>query len=278
MKKYFIHDGHSHIGPFTLEELQSQKLNSETPIWYEGLSNWTITSNLAELSGFFKNSSAPPPFTKDANGKKLESENESHEEYLSAMEQYFPSKSKKITKSAIIIGISIGILVAIIFWLINQNNQNSDTISDLQKQIANQKQVEIQKQDQEQQVNDALNQKNLLYRKDWDKFIKQIHSEPQINYTWGGISAFQVAVSNKTEYILDQVDLKVQYIRKNGDLWEQKTISFFNVSANSNEIKVAPASLNGVKVKVDIEKVMCKKMEFCFPTYNGDRNDPYFCK
>ncbi len=60
MKKYFIHDGTSQLGPFDLEELASKNLHADTPIWYDGLSDWTTAGKLDELKDIVVHT--PPPF------------------------------------------------------------------------------------------------------------------------------------------------------------------------------------------------------------------------
>lgn len=49
---YYYSDGRSKFGPFTLEELRS-KINSNTLVWREGMSQWDIASNVSELKGLF---------------------------------------------------------------------------------------------------------------------------------------------------------------------------------------------------------------------------------
>lgn len=49
MQKYYYNDGVSRLGPFTIEELQAKNITAETPIWYDGLANWTKAGELEEL-------------------------------------------------------------------------------------------------------------------------------------------------------------------------------------------------------------------------------------
>jgi hypothetical protein len=60
MKKYFIHDGTNQLGPFDLDELVSKNLHADTPIWYEGLPDWTTAGKLDELKDIIVHT--PPPF------------------------------------------------------------------------------------------------------------------------------------------------------------------------------------------------------------------------
>jgi hypothetical protein len=49
MRKYFYTNGVEKFGPFSIEELKNQKLTRETKIWYFGLKDWTILSDIEEL-------------------------------------------------------------------------------------------------------------------------------------------------------------------------------------------------------------------------------------
>lgn len=57
---YFIHEGNAQVGPFTYDELKTKQIQSATPIWREGLDDWTLASELPELNGLL--TSIPPPF------------------------------------------------------------------------------------------------------------------------------------------------------------------------------------------------------------------------
>ena len=132
-------------------------------------------------------------------------------------------------------------------------------------------------EDLKKAINEANTAKNMKYRNNWDTYIKVSNSEPSVDYTLGGISEFNVYVSNETEYILDQVDVLVQYIRKNGEIYQSSTVHLFNVVPNLMGSEVAPKSINGIKVSCTVEKIISRKMHFCYPN-NGNPEDPYFCK
>ena len=58
MKKYFIHEGEKQEGPFTIDELKLKSLSSNTPVWHEGLKDWTTVSEIDELNALV---TSPPP-------------------------------------------------------------------------------------------------------------------------------------------------------------------------------------------------------------------------
>ena len=60
MTQYYFHDGQQEQGPFDIEQLKSQTLKKDTPIWYEGLGEWTTIGKIEELKDLIK--PTPPPF------------------------------------------------------------------------------------------------------------------------------------------------------------------------------------------------------------------------
>ena len=62
MKKFYLFNGSEQEGPFDLEALESKKISKDTPIWYEGLSEWTTAGKVEELKDIVF--STPPAFPK----------------------------------------------------------------------------------------------------------------------------------------------------------------------------------------------------------------------
>jgi hypothetical protein len=47
--KFYIHNVKEQQGPFTIEELKLQNIDLSTPIWYEGLNDWSTVGEIEEL-------------------------------------------------------------------------------------------------------------------------------------------------------------------------------------------------------------------------------------
>ena len=60
MKKYFLHNGAEQQGAFDIEDLKTKNINKDTPIWYEGLDNWTTADKIDDLKELLKTTTAPP--------------------------------------------------------------------------------------------------------------------------------------------------------------------------------------------------------------------------
>ncbi|MCX8470466.1 MAG: DUF4339 domain-containing protein, partial [Chitinophagaceae bacterium] len=84
MKKYYLHNGQVESGPFDIEQLKEMNLNSDTPIWYDGLSEWTTIKNVYELKSIFI--TKPPPLKPPViDTTKLEEPNISRPTYVEVM-------------------------------------------------------------------------------------------------------------------------------------------------------------------------------------------------
>lgn len=53
MKKYYIVVNNQSVGPYDIEELRMQGVTPQTPVWYDGLSDWTPAGQIPELSVLF---------------------------------------------------------------------------------------------------------------------------------------------------------------------------------------------------------------------------------
>ena len=277
MTQYYFHDGQQEQGPFDIEQLKSQTLKKDTPIWYEGLESWTTVGEVEELKQLFASKPTPPPLIKTvpevmATPPKIEQPSYGATNYQDTS----PPKKKSLLVPLIIGGILI--VGALIIWLVYLNNQHTTVIHDLQDSVSTQSAAEADKEAERQRINQENTAKNMKFRNNWDSYIMVRNSEPTIDYTFGGISAFNVYVGNQTSYMLDQVDVLVEYIRKNGEVYQTKTVTILNVPAGSGAYGEAPSSVNGIKVNCTVEKIVSKKMHFCYPENNGNPEDPYFCK
>ncbi len=62
MNKYFYIDKttNQQCGPFSVNDLKTKNINSDTMVWCSGMTNWTIAGNVAELSVLFGYSQSNP--------------------------------------------------------------------------------------------------------------------------------------------------------------------------------------------------------------------------
>jgi len=61
MNKYFTSENGQHIGPFSIDELQSKNISSTELVWAEGMSDWQQAGTIDELKSIFTVTPPPPP-------------------------------------------------------------------------------------------------------------------------------------------------------------------------------------------------------------------------
>lgn len=61
---YYIHENEQQHGPFSIEQLKASGITGETPVWCEGMAQWTTAKNVPELVEIIQVNinSTPPPF------------------------------------------------------------------------------------------------------------------------------------------------------------------------------------------------------------------------
>lgn len=113
MKKYYLHNGTDQQGPFDIEDLKTKLINKDTPIWYDGLSDWTTADKIEEFKDLL-NSTTPPPFT----SKQTPPINKLH----TTTPTVEPKKKSNFGKT---IAIVVVVLIAIVGGLVIFNNMSS---------------------------------------------------------------------------------------------------------------------------------------------------------
>lgn len=109
MKKYFLHNGTEQQGPFDAADLKAKNINKSTPVWYEGLDNWTTADKIDELKPLLI--TTPPPFNES---KKTPP----------PVEKTTTQTPKKKSSARLWITLGIASLLVLILGIIVINNPN----------------------------------------------------------------------------------------------------------------------------------------------------------
>ena len=214
MKKYFLYDD-SQIGPFDIEDLKSKNLKRDTPVWFEGLKEWTTIGDVEELKGII--TAIPPPF---AVKTKISVDR--------------PKQSSTLGRRLLILGVTI-VLGLIGLYIYNQ-------IQHQHYQNRRQEQVNVEEDTKE------------MLRINITSYVTAERSD----YTYsqlGGIYNLKIFVTNSTDYLIDNVKVRVIYLKANGDVWDSRTIDFNLLDPHTkNTIKV-PDTERGTSVKYEIVSI-----------------------
>ena len=251
MRQYFIHDGQSEKGPLDIEQLKLENLKKETPIWFDGLENWTTVGDVEELKDLVK--STPPPLKKAEPISSTPPKIETTQTFSKPQSIVEPAKQKSNVLLYSVLGFIA--LFGIISWLVYQNNNQSSTLKDVQEKVTQQDQQLTQQQQEQQQkeqaqlqaeqekqaekdrVNNVLTEKYMGYRNNWRNFITADH-EPFSVGGLGGISDLSIEVYNETDKSIDEVQVQVNYITSGGSVFQTETVSITNIGPNSTIVSI----------------------------------------
>ncbi len=114
MRQYFIYDGQLKKGPFNFEQLKSESLSKETPVWYEGMQDWILAGNLTELKEYFMQKATPPPVPKSLK-KNMRSRNEILNSFTHAEENVNKPRKKSYVIPVLIFVFIVAIIIALFF-------------------------------------------------------------------------------------------------------------------------------------------------------------------
>ncbi len=228
MKKYFLHDGSQQTGPFNLEELMSKNLNRNTPIWFEGLDEWTTIGKIDELKEIF--TAEPPPFA-----AKMASPPPVQKPKTQTVASNNLPKQSSSTGRKLLIYAGIVVLCLIGYFVYTQIQQ---------QQYKNERQNTIDtEEDSKARISNHINSYVTAERNNYQ--YREL----------GGIYNLEISVTNSTDYLIDNVKVRVIYIKANGDVWDSRIIDFSLLDPHSkNTIKV-PDTNRGTSVQYEIVSI-----------------------
>lgn len=216
MKKYFLHNGAEQQGPFDIEELKSKNITKDTPIWYDGISEWTTAGNIHELKDIL--STTPPAFERKITTPPVQKPFAQQKVFLDK-----PKESSSIGRRLLIFaGIVVLVLIGIFVFKQVENQQHDDSKDTIRNNITSYVTVE----------NNEYTYSKL-----------------------GGISNLEITVTNNTEFLIDNVKVRVVYIKKNGDVWDSKTIDFNLINPHGQSTINMPDTQRGTDIQNEIVSI-----------------------
>lgn len=136
--------------------------------------------------------------------------------------------------------------------------------------------------------------KNQEYRKNWKDYISIATLHKDIDYVIaadGRVSNLNVPLINKTDYPIESITIKVNYINPgNSSYLETRNFEVKNVLPGNRTSYPGPESkVKGVTVMCEIIKIHSANFNFCFDKdlsidsqsnggFSGNPSDPWKCK
>jgi hypothetical protein len=268
MIQYYIQTPMGQEGPFTLETLQKTNINPQTPVWYEGIADWTNAGQVESLKAFFDKAGTPPPF-------------KNHETSNAKMSSDFMKDGKKGFSLSLFHWVGIGVLVFVAFMYFSKQG-DANPGSQVQTYSSNEVIDSLATNEEEverQRINAKITAKNVNYRNNWNRFIQALAGDYKYS-SLGGIYDLEAVVQNQTDYPLDEVHILISYIKDNGGTHKTENVTVYNVPANGKASMPAPDSDRGTSVNFEITDIKSEKMHFLYSkTIEVEgKDDPYFSR
>ncbi len=276
MRKYFIHNGETENGPFDIEQLKSMQIKSETPIWYEGLQNWTVAGNVEELKAIIISTSTPPKFENFTQQNSNVHPPSFRKTNFETNQNIEPKKSKTLRN--VLIG--VGVLAIVFIGLLIATNSSEPTYYENGEFIDVDSSAASVVDEERNRINEELTIKNRNYRNNIEQYVVANTNRYTYNEL-GGISNLDIIVTNNTEYLLDEVNVNIDYIKDNGGIYKSEIVTIYNIPAKQDKSVSAPESNRGTSVDAKIQTISSKKLHMCYDNTFAPKAgeiDPYFCK
>lgn len=195
MRMYFIHDGTKQEGPYSLDELKTKNITRQTPIWFEGIDEWTIAENIEELKSIF--TSVPPPFTKVISPVNIKEDSTKQEKGIK------PKKKKgKIYLYTFIISLVVFLIFVAIYAINNNNSKGNSRFSDASSETYEEKKMTVEEIERSQPTK-FLSAEGSFNENFWGDKIK-VHG---IVINSATVATYKDAVVEVTYYSKTMTDL-----------------------------------------------------------------------
>lgn len=266
MSAYYLHDGRNEIGPFTIDLLKQQKLTRSTPIRKLGTDSWMPAERLAPLKELVVPRKIRRP-----------------KDVIPAVKEHFTDLHQRKPRTLyaflflffLVAGVSIYTVTRIIIIKEPVSTVAAPQLTVTSKPPA----VEVVAQGPskpDEAPAPVAEDKAKITRQRWNKLISASNSNYGIGFL-GGIKDLSVVLTNRTDFPIDLAIVKVSYLKPNGSVWKTIPVTLRNVPPHDSKEHPMPDVSRGKKVKVTIQKIVSKQMNFQYTEgqKRANADDPY---
>lgn len=278
MKHYFIHNGQTEMGPFDFDQLKTLQLTNETPIWFEGLPNWTTAGTIPELQSIVNSCILPPKFEK-AVPLSVSPPAFQKPEYII---HELPLKKNTIIRNVFIGMGAMALIYFLAFAFLKMNREEAQPYNtETAEQVIDEPAIQLDNREDEQvRVNAEITAKNRKIRNSIDNYVGVSTNTFTVD-ALGGITNLDAVVQNNTQFLLDEVVVEVEYIKENGNVFKTELVTIYNIPGKQDKSASAPDSERGLSVNVKVISIRSKELKLCYDNLvapEAGKVDPYFCK
>ncbi len=281
--KYFIHDGATQQGPYSIDELKSLNLNKESMVWCDGMEKWKPAGEIEELGSIFpvipppleQKTNMPPPFTP---AKSVENN----------QKKPLDEKEKKKRLYMIIGGSALLLLftvaIILIFALPRKEGEKAEKSDSLSSVIDSLKPVDINNPQQTPQngkpnaagvqssqkpgdikaeTEDREEAQRKKYAGSWRSYVyssvdfKKVPGPPPMGTM---VKNIMVTVHNNSPYYVDEAVVTISFYGSKSEFLSSEKVSFKGIPANSKRSLEAP-SAKGYSAEARITKITSNSMK-----------------
>lgn len=290
--EYFYHDGRQEQGPLSLEELRRQPLQAETLVWHEGLKDWTVAIAIPELIDLFMDLSQAGQSPKAVPAGKPPGAPQVAPPVWTAKEtpkepvRPFPARKRyALPRPALVMIVMVALAaLSLIGWGIYRSahsdeatttgttNTATDTAAMAEQRRLEAERLRLKQEEERRQA------RLRSMRNNWSRYFRLEANDYDVVPLVGGILPFEVTVSNNADYAVDELTVRISYIKSGGKVYKTETVSFRNIPAHASRTKDAPGSTRGSSIVRKITHVRCSALNLCYPKGSGGKSsDPYYC-
>lgn len=264
MGNYLLLRDNHQSGPFSFEQLKKDGILPTDLVWVQGRSEgWAYASEIEELKLLFPVSSIGDRLS-ESSLKNIPQQirstrplNEVNEMSLDPMKK---SGTAKWYKAALIA--CVAAILALGGLLLKKS---------MEPEKVEIKDAEVVAPPTGDPVTNSENFQNALSKefipyeakpkkvkpKDLKKFVVVLVNDYEVKLL-GGIKDLEITVQNFSEYLLDEVTVKVEYLKPKGEVVNSEVVKVTNIKPQESKIAEVRSSPRGVKVKYTIVDISSK--------------------
>ena len=264
MGNYLLLRDNKQSGPYSLEQLKTMSLLPTDLVWIQGRSEgWAYAVETEELKALFPVALPGDQFSRSSKNFPLETK---YNRPLDEIKEMYVDHLQKTGKTRWYKPALIASIAAIIILggMLIKKSMEPEAIAIKDSVITPPAGSEAVTNSENFQ--NALSKEFIPYepkpKKVKPKDLKKLVSVQVNDYDvkiLGGIKDLEITVQNFSEHLLDEVTVKVDYLKPKGEVVNSEIVTVTNIKPQEAKVAEVPSSPRGVKVKYTIVDIRSRE-------------------